>query len=78
MAETSGHVGYAIRQTERNKGYGTKILPLLLVECKKLNIEKVQIGANADNIASNKVILKNGGILFRISKNKNFYHIDLV
>ena len=78
LRETSGHIGYAIRSTERGKGYGNQILSLLLNECQKLNIEKVQIGANSDNIASNKVILKNGGVLFRISKNKNFYHIDLV
>ena len=77
LRETSGHIGYAIRSTERGKGYGNQILFLLLNECRKLNIEKVQIGANSDNTASNKVILKNGGVLFRISKNKNFYHIDL-
>ena len=75
LAETSGHIGYAIRRTERNKGYGNKILSLLLEECKKLGIEKVQIGANTDNIASNKIILKHGGELIRTSNNKNFYHI---
>lgn len=78
LAETSGNIGYAIRCTEREKGYGIKILSLLLDECKKLNIKKVQIGANSDNIASNKIILKHGGVLVRSSNNKNFYHIDLV
>jgi len=77
LAETSGHIGYAIRQTERKKSYGSLILPLLLEECKKLSIKKVQIGANADNIASNKLIVKNGGILFRSTEKKNFYHIVL-
>ena len=77
LRETSGHIGYALRSTERGKGYGNQILFLLLNECQKLNIKEVQIGANSDNIASNKVILKNGGVLFRNSKNKNFYHIDL-
>lgn len=77
LAETSGHIGYAVRSTERTKGYGNKILSLLLEECKMLNIEKVQIAANADNIASNKVILRCGGRLIRSSNQKNFYHIDL-
>jgi len=77
LAETSGHIGYAIRQTERQKGYGTKILSLLLDECKKLNIGQVQIGANTNNTASNKIIIKNRGILFRSTDSKNFYHIDL-
>lgn len=78
LIETSGHIGYAIRGTEREKGYGIKILTLLLEECKKLNIKKVQIGANSDNIASNRIILKHGGVLIRSSNSKNFYHIDIV
>ena len=57
--------------------YGTKILSLLLEECKKLNIKKVQIGANANNIASNRIIVKNGGFLFRATGIKNFYRIEL-
>ena len=77
LAETSGHIGYAIRSTERNKGYGNKILSLLLEECRKLNIEMVQIGVNADNIASNKVVLHNGGVLVRTQNQKNIYHIAL-
>ena len=77
LSQTGGHIGYAIRSSERGKGYGNTILTLLLEECKKLNIEKVQIGANVDNIPSNKVILKHNGILFRCSDNKNFYNIDL-
>ncbi len=77
LAKTSGHIGYAVRKTERNKGYGNKLLSLLLEECKTLNIVTVQIGANADNIASNKTIIKNGGKLFRTSKGKHFYNISL-
>ena len=77
LSQTSGHIGYAIRISERGKGYGNTILTLLLEECKKLNIDKVQIGANIDNIASNKIILKHNGILFRCSDNKYFYNIDL-
>ena len=43
----------------------------------KNNITKVQIGANANNIASNRIIVKNGGILFRSTGIKNFYRIEL-
>lgn len=77
LEKTSGHIGYAIRQTKRGYGYGNKILSLLLAECKKLNIINVQIGANEDNVLSNKVIKNNGGVLFRNSGNKNFYRICL-
>ena len=77
LSQTGGHIGYAIRSSERGKGYGNTILTLLLEECKNLNIKKVQIGANVDNLPSNKIILKHNGILFRCSDNKNFYSIDL-
>ena len=75
LRETSGHIGYAVRRTERGKGYGTRLLALLLEECRKREITEVQIGANKDNSASNRVIQKNGGILIRTAENKNFYHI---
>lgn len=75
LYETSGHIGYAIRKTERGKGYGNQILKLLLDECAYLGISEIQIAANAENILSNKVILSNNGILFRQCNGKNFYHI---
>ena len=59
------------------KGYGNKLLSLLLVECEKIGFNKVQIGANIDNIASNKIILNHGGVLIRSSNGKNFYYIDI-
>ena len=73
LRETSGHIGYAIRESERGKGYGNEILRLLLNECAQLGITEVQVGANKDNALSNKVILSNGGILFEQSVSKNFY-----
>ena len=75
LYETSGHIGYAIRKTERGKGYGNQILKLLLDECAYLGISEIQVAANAENILSNKVILSNNGILFRQCNGKNFYHI---
>lgn len=75
LERTGGHIGYAVRKSERGQGYGNKILELLIEECKALGIDKIQIAANNDNILSNKVILKNGGILFRESDGKNFYYI---
>ena len=56
-----GHIGYSIRPTERNKGYGTILLSLALEFCKTLGIKKVLLTCNKDNFASKKVILKNNG-----------------
>jgi predicted acetyltransferase len=58
-----GHIGYNVRVSERNKGYGKKILELGLKECKKMQIENVLITCLESNIASKKIILSQGGIL---------------
>lgn len=72
-----GNIGYAIRKSERGKGYGNRILALLLKECADLGITEVQISANIDNALSNKVIAFNGGVLIRQGDGKNFYRVDL-
>jgi predicted acetyltransferase len=58
-----GHIGYSIRPTEREKGYGTLILNLGLEKCKELNLKKVLLTCDKTNIASGKVIQNNGGML---------------
>lgn len=58
-----GHIGYSIRKSERQQGYATKMLSLALRECIKLNIKKVLITCDKDNIASAKTMINNGAIL---------------
>src|SRR3989344_3179647 len=62
LREVGGHIGYAIRPSERGKGYGNKILELALTKARELGIKDVRITCNADNIRSAKVIEKNGGV----------------
>ena len=57
-----GHIGYGVRNNERNKGYGTIILSLLLKECEELGMKKVSVSCHKDNYASEQIILKNGGV----------------
>lgn len=76
LEDNSGHIGYAIALSKRGLGYGNKILRLLMIECKRLGIKEVQIGANKENIRSNKVILCNKGVFIRDNQEKNFYKID--
>ena len=52
---------YKIRLSKRNKGYATRMLELALAECKKLGMKKVRINCDDSNIASKRVIEKNGG-----------------
>lgn len=54
---------YKVRKSVRQKGYGNIIFELALIEAKKLGFNKVRINCDDNNIASKKVILKNGGIV---------------
>ncbi len=58
-----GHVGYGICPEYRGKGYGNLILRLALEKLSAMEIFKVLITCDSDNIASQKVILYNGGVL---------------
>ena len=55
-----GHIGYGVRFSEWNKGYGTLMLSLALKKAKELKLERVLITCNDDNYASAKVMEKNG------------------
>lgn len=57
-----GHIGYIIRPSERGKGYGKIQLGLLLQKIKFLNLDKVLVTCDKNNIASEKIIIFNGGI----------------
>ena len=58
-----GHIGYAIRPSQRRKGNGTEILRLTLLEAKKMGFDKVLVTCDKDNIGSSKIIIANGGVL---------------
>jgi len=63
LREIGGHIGYDIRPSKRGKGYGNKILELALQKARELGIENVRITCDATNVASKKIIEKNGGVL---------------
>ena len=57
-----GHIGYAIRCDKWGMGYGTVQLNLLLKEAAILGIKRTLITCDESNIASARVIEKNGGV----------------
>lgn len=57
-----GHIGYDIRPSKRNKGYGTKILSLAIPLARDLGIAKILVTCSENNIASKKIIEHNGGV----------------
>lgn len=63
LLKSGGHIGDGVRPSERKKGYASEMIRLALEECKKLDINRVLMVCDKDNIASAKSIMKNGGIL---------------
>ena len=61
LREYAGHIGYSICFSYRRKGYGTKLLSLVLDYCKEIGLNKVRLGCYCENKASIGVIEKNSG-----------------
>lgn len=78
LRQSGGNIGYAIRPTERGKGYGKKLLELLLEEARKMKLEKVLITARPINMASIGVAKANGGKIVRQTEECVYLVIPLV
>ncbi len=63
LTHRGGHIGYYIRPSARCRGYGMLICKLGLEKARGLGIRRVLITCDKNNIGSNKIIQKNGGIL---------------
>ncbi len=57
-----GHIGYAVVPWKQHRGYAKSALRLILPEAKAVGLPYVEITADPDNIASQRVIEANGGI----------------
>jgi predicted acetyltransferase len=63
LEEVGGHIGYVVRPCERGKGHGTKLLTLTLKKAHDLGLGRVLLTTDVGNVASRRIIEKNGGIL---------------
>lgn len=83
LLQYGGHIGYAVLPAKRGQGCATQILSLMLQYAKEIGLARVLLTTNAPNIASQRVIEKNGGVfenmLFNAAENTMVkrYWVDL-
>jgi predicted acetyltransferase len=63
LRQVGGNIGYDVRPSRRNQGYATRMLALMLARAREVGLERVLLTVDVDNIASARVIEKNGGVL---------------
>lgn len=73
----SGNIFYAIRVSQRHKGYATQMLKLAIKKCEQIGINPIYVQANKNNIYSQKVIENNGGKLYLENETK-YYVINSI
>jgi predicted acetyltransferase len=66
LCERGGHIGYGIRSDRRGQGYASAMLALCLRRAEALGIGEALITCDEANIASRRVIEKNGGRLISL------------
>ncbi len=62
LRSIGGHIGYDVRPSKRGRGYATRMLTLALEKCRERSLDKVLITCDETNVASKRVIEKNGGV----------------
>jgi predicted acetyltransferase len=63
LVQHGGHIGYDVRPSERGRGYATRMLAMVLEKAGQLGLTRVMLTCDKDNVASARVIQKNGGVL---------------
>lgn len=62
LKDFGGHIGYAVRPSKRNRGIAGDILKQGLNISKQFGFKHILCVCDDDNLPSEKVILKNGGV----------------
>lgn len=58
-----GHIGYAVVPWKRQQGHATRALGLVLALAREQGLDRVELTTDPDNLASQRVITVNGGVL---------------
>lgn len=58
-----GHIGYSVVPWKRGRGYAKSALALMLPKARARGLPYVEVTTDVDNVASQHVVLANGGVL---------------
>lgn len=58
-----GHIGYAVVPWKQRRGHATRALALMLAIARERGLPRVEITTDPGNLASQKVVTANGGVL---------------
>ena len=61
LEKYGGHIGYSVRPDERRKGDAAWMLMQMLEKCRERGMKRVLVTCLAENEASRRTILANGG-----------------
>lgn len=77
LINVGGHIGYMVRPLERSKGYAKALLKESLKYCKEqLQLTKVLVTCDHDNIGSKRTILANNGKYENTVQDENFGTVE--
>jgi predicted acetyltransferase len=63
LRREGGNIGYGVRPSARGRGLGTATLSLSLRRAREMGLTQVLLTCGKENVASRRVILRNGGVL---------------
>jgi predicted acetyltransferase len=67
-----GHIGYAVVPWKRSRGCATTALQQMLAQGQSIGLRRVEITTDPDNLASQRVIERNGGRFVETFANEYF------
>ena len=76
LRRVGGNIGYGIAPRFRGRGYGNKLLRLLLEKARGFGIERALVTVQLDNLASQAVALFNGGVITEKNDERLLIWID--
>jgi predicted acetyltransferase len=67
-----GHIGYAVVPWKRGRGHASEALRQTIIRARSIGLGRVEITTDAENIASRRVIERNGGEFVETFVNESY------